>query len=355
MIFVLVQLNLTKLDDPKLQPGCKARNYHQMLEYLLQELIAMHSDPSILDNFPLRIGNQVKLVNLRIPVAFIISDTQGADKLCGRYISYIDTVKRLHHTCTCPPMHATNTEESCTWVRMDEMMDVINRAQKEELNSYSQNFIPSHAFRNIDFGANPHGIYGATPNDILHGLKLGIIPYLLEIFYEDELNASAKFKFNLALRELLPHLKQSGNNQFPRLYFPNGISQLANTTAEERVGILFATYILCVTSNGHAALNDNEVMSIARINQFVNVFEKLLLFLAWTSRKDGYWSLSDGREYRRATKAIGSLVKLICNNFPRPHGQGWNVSKMHELLHITRFIDLFGCNLTLSAGLTEHG
>jgi hypothetical protein len=343
-----------ELDEAKVQPGCKARNYHAMLEYLLQELIAIHANPTILDNFPLRIGDQVQIVNLRIPVAFIISDTKGADQLCGRYISYAEKVKRLHRTCTCAPADATNTTDKCSWVLMDAMMNIIDRGDKEELNQYSQNPIPNHAFRYINFGANPHGIYGATPNDLMHGLKLGIIPYLLEIFYDVELNASAKFNFNQSFQAVLPHLKQGCNKQFPRLYFPNGITSLKNLTAEERYGIMFVAYILCNTSPGRASLARNETMSIARINQFVVGFEKLLILEAWTSKCEGYWRLNDVREQKRASRAVEATVEYICDYFPRNEGQGWNLSKMHELLHISRFIDLFGSPMNFDTGACER-
>jgi hypothetical protein len=73
---------------------------------------------------------------------------------------------------------------------MNSMLALIARGDKKELSSFSQQHIPKHAFRDADFGCNPHGIFGATPNDVLHGLKSGIIPYLLEICLDDNLNNS---------------------------------------------------------------------------------------------------------------------------------------------------------------------
>jgi hypothetical protein len=333
-----------------------ARNYHTMLEYLLQDLIALHANPSQFDNFPLRIGNHVKLVNLRFPVAFIISDTQGADKLCGRYVSYNDRIKRLHRSCLCSPANATNTTDQCVWVDMGAMMAVTERADKAELNLYSQYYIPSHAFRYVDFGNNPRGIFGATPYDILHGLKLGIIEYILEIFLKDELNDSMRHHLDQALKETLPHLKQGGSNQFPRIYFPNGISSVRNPTAEENVGILFVIYVLSVTSQGRQAILSNiDKFSVARLNIFQSIFEKLLTFEAWMSKKSGYWKLgNDPRAKNRASRSIKDLMKYICDNFTRKSNQDWNLSKMHELMHVTHFIDQYGSPCNYDAGPCER-
>lgn len=333
--------------------GTKARNYHTMLEFVLKDLINIHNNPAILDNFHLRIGNYVKKVNLRIPIAFIIADTQGADKLCGRYLVYKENVQRLHRSCMCSPSDATDTEKECHWVEMDEMMDVIERNNKAELTRYSQQYIPNHAFRHIDFGCNPHGIYGATPNDILHGVKLGIMKYVLEIFIDEELNNSARYYLDEALKELLPHLKQGGNSQFPRMYFPNGICSLTNTTAEELVGMMFITYILCITNKGRNAVANSNKMSIARINTYVTLFEKLLIFLSWISSTDGLWKLNDTQSRNVAVMKVGELVDFISQNFTRKSDQNWNISKMHELMHFPDVIDMFGSAINCDATTGE--
>jgi len=219
-----------------------------MLSFLLREVIEVQQNPIQFDNFPLCIGNFVKIVNMHFPVAFFISDTQGADKLCGRYLNYTDKIQRMHRSCLCKPQDATKTTPKCIWVAMDDMMHIIDQADKQELKQFSQNMLPNHAFRNVNFGANHHGIYGATPNDVLHGIKLGIIHYVLEIFFDTETNNTAHFHFEQAWKETSAHLRQSAATQYPRLYFPNGLTVLKTLTADECHGILFVTYILCYTS-----------------------------------------------------------------------------------------------------------
>ena len=340
--------------NKKLSRGYKARDYHVMLKEVLGSLIEIHRDPYLLDDFHLRIGNKVKLVNLRVPVAFVIADTQGADKLCGRYVSYNDLIQRLHRSCKCSPADACDTKHCCEWVTMDEMMGVIERGDKQELINYSQYLLPDHAFAEVDFGSNRFGIYGATPTDSLHVVKLGIIPYVLEVCFQNELTPSTRHLLNVAVKNTLPYLKQNGNKKFPRLSFPNGITSLTNLTAEEHVGILFTTFVLTFTSQGKQAFLACEGMYEDRVKLFLKLFEKLLILEAWMSNTNGFWSLGNRSAYRRTAKSISQIVDFITENFDRKSSQGWNLSKMHELLHITKLIELFGSPANFESGGCER-
>ena len=152
------------------------------------------------------IGDYAKTVNIRVPIAFIISDTQGADRLCGRYQIYSSVVSRLHRTCLCTPADACNMEIQCEWVLEEDMKHSTLEGTKAQLTKLSLHKIPNHAFFGLDFGSNPHGIFGATPNDILHGLKLGIAKYLLEIILEKEIGMSSWQALDNACSKVLPYL-----------------------------------------------------------------------------------------------------------------------------------------------------
>jgi hypothetical protein len=334
--------------------GCKTRNYHTMLKHILQGALDLQKDPSRLDNFPLRIGNHVHHVNLRIPVAFVISDTQGADKLCGRYISYNDSIQRLHRSCRCTPMEASDHNHVCEWVEMEDMMKIIDRADPHELQQFSQHRVPDCAFRTMDFGCNKFGIYGATPFDILHGIKLGIVEYVLEVFLNKVLSPQACHNLDQVLKSSIQHLRQGGNKNFPRMYFPNGITTIKKTTGEEKIGIMFMIYLMCSTQTGKNAISQTGRIGIAVLNNYMKVFCQLLLFYAWMSRSDGYWELENLRGKRRASKAIRDLMLLITTECHRAAGQGWNISKLHELLHVTTFIELFGAPSNYDAGPCER-
>ena len=48
-----------------------------------------------LDNIELLLGNKTKVVNLKIPIMFIIGDNQGGDTICGCSIYYRINFRRI--------------------------------------------------------------------------------------------------------------------------------------------------------------------------------------------------------------------------------------------------------------------
>jgi hypothetical protein len=138
------------------------------------------------------------------------------------------------------------------------------------------------------------------------------------------------------------------------MYFPDGMTSLLQLTGEEHVGVLFINYVLAITRQGRSALRRSETMAPARINAFVEVFEKLLMLNAWMTSNRGFWQKGDATHKSAASQAIKDVMKYITEIFHRAAGQGWNLSKLHELLHATRFIDLFGAPLNYDSGPCER-
>ena len=52
-----------------------------------------------LDNIELRLGDYTKMVNLKVPLAFIIGDIQGGDAICGRSAYFGKDAKRICQMC----------------------------------------------------------------------------------------------------------------------------------------------------------------------------------------------------------------------------------------------------------------
>jgi hypothetical protein len=334
----------------------KAQNYHKMLKHLLQGVVDMQNDLSKRQMFPLRIGKYWKYVTLHIPVAFFIADTQGADKLCGRFLSYSASVSRIHRACRCAGKDASDTSKaSCYRVTMAEMMRVIESNNKELLMNYSQHYLPDHAFAKLDFGLCPHGIYGATLSDILHVIKLGIVHHLLNVLHDQDMTASSKHQVDLATKQLMCHLRQSSTSQFYRLCFPNGITSLANTTAEELVGVMFISFVLLQTSNGLKAFQVNEKFTTSHAASYCRAFEFLLIFIEWMSHPGAYWAKENGTEpYRKALNIIKLFIEYLKTNFQRESKHNWNISKIHDLLHIPWTIKMFGSPANYDSSACER-
>ena len=69
----------------------------------------------MLNNVKLQLGKKSKIVNLKIPVMYIIGDNQGGDGICGRHIHYGKTARQISRTCDAGPEQLSNpTAGSCT-------------------------------------------------------------------------------------------------------------------------------------------------------------------------------------------------------------------------------------------------
>ena len=56
-----------------------------------------------LDQVELQLGSKSKVVNLKIPLMFIIGDNQGGDTICGRHIHYGVSARRISRICNAGP------------------------------------------------------------------------------------------------------------------------------------------------------------------------------------------------------------------------------------------------------------
>jgi hypothetical protein len=84
----------------------KLRMYHQILDAMLASIVKLQSKGGISFSFTYR-GKHYD-VNLKVFLMFIIGNTEGHDKLCGRYNSRALQVKRVCRHCDIPTMDCGN-------------------------------------------------------------------------------------------------------------------------------------------------------------------------------------------------------------------------------------------------------
>jgi hypothetical protein len=68
-------------EDKNLSKEVKAQRLHAIFKTLLASMIEAQEDGA-LDDIPISFGGITKMVNLKVPVIFIIGDMQGGDKIC---------------------------------------------------------------------------------------------------------------------------------------------------------------------------------------------------------------------------------------------------------------------------------
>ena len=74
----------------------------------------------------LKLGNRSKMVNMKIPIMFIIGDNQGKDTITGRPIHYGLSAKRISRTCDAGVDELWNPKVgSCKRIIMNNVMHLV--------------------------------------------------------------------------------------------------------------------------------------------------------------------------------------------------------------------------------------
>ena len=89
------------------------RNFHAQLDSILGLLVKIHMEENCGIAMNVRIGNVMKNVIVRCPVAYIVGDCEGSDKLCGKYGTHNLEAGRLSHHCDCSPKSGDNPDIKC--------------------------------------------------------------------------------------------------------------------------------------------------------------------------------------------------------------------------------------------------
>ena len=71
-------------------------------------------------------------------------------------------------------------------------------------------------------------------------------------------------------------------------------------------------------------------------------------------KKDKYWKRNDGHVFVEVLGTIRLMLRKIKDLWPRTEGQGWNIPKFHEQLHVPDNILQNGSPAGTHSGPVEH-
>ena len=110
-----------------------------------------HAQVNGISNFPLRLGNKVKHMDIMVPIGPILADCEGGDQFCGRIKSYGVDAKRICRTCDAPQTECSNPNLACHRVTMLECQLAY---QNSDLNHISELYIhnETNAFWKMNLG-----------------------------------------------------------------------------------------------------------------------------------------------------------------------------------------------------------
>ena len=77
--------NYSQNEMGKFAPALKTFRMQQLYNAALSSLVNAQK-PGALNGVRLQLGNKEKIVNIKIPIMFIIGDIQGGDTICGRIV-----------------------------------------------------------------------------------------------------------------------------------------------------------------------------------------------------------------------------------------------------------------------------
>ena len=334
--------------------------FQQMCNILLKELIAAQV-PGALDNVVLSLGPYEKLVNLKIPVAFIIGDAQGGDFICSRSLTYNGMIaERACRTCDVGRDSMGLAElNMCRRIIQADVEALIAAGDVEGLIALCQHAC-DNAFFKLCYGGSPFGVFtAAAPTEGLHQLEKGLILLCLQELFDQRLPLSLKKQLDTLVQSFIDLPRQRGmksfRDHFPRLLFKDGITHLSNITATTVVGVMFTTIVAGLTREGRRLFHSKECTRMDGDDYFdmIEVFESLLCFWAWL-KKDTYWKCGDAEATKTAEIATCTLMTKLRTLWSRTSGHGWDNPKTHETYHNALNIFMFGCHKNWHSGPSEH-
>ena len=285
------------------------------------------------------------------------------------------------------------------------------------LDGRSQHVV-DNAFMHVWLGGNPLGILGSCPTDLMHAFCLGFLKYCLRIFTKS-LTPTERSDFDKLADEMLIPARSRERKNFPRMNFTKGWTNMTQITAEEWPGVALTISLIAMSKKGSdlvmrsatrkfpdftsqddddfvqneqmfareferaqddmeqddSPLHNNsglsesiDVLPNAATQEeeeiepdhpvgptsLVNAMEMMLVFHAWYKRGAPF-DLSTEEKKSDISMAIRSLYRVITRTFPRKAGNGWNLQKVHDPMHVASEILEFGSPMNYDCGCPESG
>ena len=329
----------------------KCADFHRLLSVLLEDLRKCQEEGGILSQ--LYFKNQYHDVTFKVPVALVIGDCEGNDKLCGRFHSH--NSKYLCRDCNVLFADSDNPEITCDNVTED----MLQGKTRKEVNGISHYFI-DNAFHPICFGGDKEGIHGCTPPESLHVLQQGLYKYALAQFFE-VMNSAQICLFDKHACAISFQCRRQSDRTFPRLSLKNGASRMSYVTAKEQTGLLLICFLTLSCPKVIDLINrvPRKIVITAAADlrklrksqeNFRDLFSRLLLLEPWIEAD------YHDRAFVQSTACtafIKDLMHVYKKTLARKKGNGLQIPKFHQLLHMPRYILKFGSPKNFNSGRCE--
>jgi hypothetical protein len=292
-------------------------------------------------------------LNFKFPIALVVGDCEGPDKLCGRYGSHSVNVQLVCRDCDCPSAQSDNPSYVCRPL-LQHTLHVA--AQNNTSSIYSHHDI-QNAFHSLCFGGDVQGIHGCTPPETLHLYQQGLYKYALIHLFSAVLNSRQCSELDDLIGCLSSSFQRQSDRSMPRFSFPHGVTNLSRITAEEVTGVVLLCTVairtqsflrkVCTTWNGRSYTTHRELFD--KCLEFAKLFEAMLSLESWME------SDHHSREFvaHRSRPIIRCVMHKYKSTVERKDGNGLKLPKFHQLLHVPRYILKFGSPKNFNSGRCE--
>jgi len=364
----------------------KSMDYHFMADIILQSFKEAQKDAI---GWKLQLNNSTKLVYFRCPVLFIVGDTDGHDKLCGKY-SNRTHANRLCRACNIPKEETDNVRFNFRYTKQIEIQRLMHLEREEELKEMSYYCI-KNAWHDVLFCDQSRGIHGACPGEIMHCLQHGLYLYCIKGLFsqkavkkisgkkrkandphrrvevpleqyslEDaalmnpthELSSFSVFtdsyckRFDFVTRQYGKLLQRQSDRNLPRTFFNTDYTTIARKNAAEVTGLLVVYLIVFASQEGQDVLDTK--FKEDRSSQWLHLFEMLLLLENF---------LKADEHLKSDVEVLAGFMPALLNTFKallvRKEGMGMKLIKFHLPMHFSDDIIRFGCMQNFDTGIGE--
>ena len=150
----------------------KVQDYHYVLAHILQS----YKDAQSMDlRWNLTYKGKCHEVSLKIPLLYVVGDTEGHDKLCGHFQNRTHSASLCRY-CACPTQETGNPDATFRKTHASVIANLVRNGNLDELKRRSYHAVVN-AFTGIQFCDHVRGINGATPGELLHVIQHGLDNY----------------------------------------------------------------------------------------------------------------------------------------------------------------------------------
>ncbi|WP_288992458.1 hypothetical protein [uncultured Marinobacter sp.] len=337
-----------------IKSSAKVQLYHDILTQIFGSLVELQGNEG---GLPYQFHYRGKVYNalLLFPLLAVLGDTEGHDRLCGRYNSRGTGVARLCRHCNTPRCETDNVDYDWEHILPEQVQRVINANDKEGLKALSQHPIRNAFYESICLGGNKRGIHGMSPGEPLHVLELGLFKMMTEGFYVNLGYKPGSKSYPKILqvldvwaRKIGKALGHQSDRKMPRTYFPNGVTGGTKLAGHEMNGVILVLLILCKMKEPRTMLLNAKNFQDHHLRGWIKLFESMLVWRWWLKLPS-----VPKNEIKASEYSTHKLLKLYRSVVKRKHGSKLLVIKFHLCLHFLENQLDFGVTSNVDTGPME--